>query len=414
MNMSCQAGRLVARSPVIADAHFRAEADPYDLDQNPTGYINLGTAENQLMRDVLAPRLNAPRRVTAEDVRYAPLHGTATLREAVAAFLSRCWRADVDPEDLMVVSGATAALDIVASALCDPGQAILVPAPYYSAFDTDLCGRSGARLIPVPSAASTGFQLDPMAFDQILTDTRRHGVAVRAIAITSPGNPLGHVHPPGVLRMLLDVARRHHVDLIADEIYAHSVFGPEAFVSIRDPLIHAAHSPDDTHVIWGFAKDFALPGLKAGILHTTHPQIKAGTRALAYFAPVSADTQCLLRELLTDQTWVDDFIEQNRRRLRRSYEIATGQLTGQGLRYIPVSAGFSLWIDLSGSLPARTFEAEDALWRRILNVSRVNILPGSAFQCPEPGWFRLCYANDPVLVREGISRIGRLAGNRHE
>ena len=412
MSVSDQGSRLVSRSPIIADAHFRAEADPYHPERNPEGYVNLGTAENRLVRDLLAPRLHAPRQVTAEDTGYAPLHGTAALRRAIATSLSRCWHADVDPEDLIVVSGATAALDVIASTLCDPGQAIIVPAPYYAAFDTDLCGRSGARLIPVPSAASAGFQLDPLAVDQVLTETQRHGVVVRAIAVTSPGNPVGHVHPPGALRMLLDVARRNGLDLICDEIYAHSVFGPEAFVSVRDPLIRGTGGADGTHVIWGFAKDFALPGLKVGVLHTVNPQIKAGARAFAYFAPVSADTQHLLHELLTDQEWADSFIDQNRRRLGLAYSFAAHELAERGIPHIPVSSGFSLWIDLGGWLPARTFAAEDALWRHILDSGRVNVLPGGAFGCSEAGWFRLCYATEPRLVREGITRIERLLATR--
>lgn len=415
MSVSRQAGRLVARSPVIADAHFLAEADPYHPGRNPDGYINLGTAENRLAWDLLASRLHAPRRVTAEDTRYAPLHGTAALREAIAAFLSRCWHADVDPEHLVVLSGATAALDVIASALCDPGQAIIVPAPYYAAFETDLCGRSGACLIPVPSASSGGFRLDPAAVGRALDHARRDGRVVRAVAITSPGNPVGHVYAPDTLRELAEVARHHGVDLISDEVYAHSVFGPDRFVGIRHPLVQAAHS-SQTHVIWGFAKDFALPGLKAGVLHAGNPEISAAARALAYFAPLSADTQLLLHALLTDPVWADGFIAENRRRLRMSHVSASRRLAEQGIPHIAVGAGFSLWIDLGGWLPTRTFPAEEALWRRILRDARVNILPGKAFGCAEPGWFRLCHATDSTLVQEGIARIGRLLahgeGNR--
>jgi aspartate/methionine/tyrosine aminotransferase len=416
--LSRTAGRLVADSPAIADAHFMAEADAYHPERNPAGYVNLGTAENRLMWDMLAPRLRAPRRVTAEDTRYAPLHGTAALRAAIAGFLSRCWHSEVNPEHLVVVSGATAALDIIASVLCEPGQAIAAPAPYYAAFATDLCGRSGACLIGVPSAASGGFRLDPASLDGTLTDFRRSGQGIRAVAVTSPGNPVGHVYSPATLRALAEVVRQHDADLIRDEIYAHSVFGTERFAGIRDPLVGATHS-GRTHVIWGFAKDFALPGLKAGVLHTTCPQIGAAARALAYFAPLSADTQHLLCTLLADPAWTDAFIAENRRRLGASYANAARQLAEHNIPHIEVSAGFSLWADLRAWLPTSTFAAEEALWRRILRDARVNILPGGEFGCAQPGWFRLCHATDPALVREGVGRIGRLLtpagrGSGHE
>jgi len=413
MSVSRQAGRLVASSPVIADAHFLAEADPYHPERNPNGYINLGTAENRLAWDLLAPQLHAPRRVTAEDTRYAPLHGTAALLEVIARLLSRCWHTDVDPEHLVVVSGATAALDVIASVLCDPGEAIVVPAPYYAAFETDLCGRSGACLIPVPSASCDGFRLDPAAVDRVLSDARRDGRVVRAITITSPGNPVGHVYAPDTLRALAEVARRHGVDLISDEVYAHSVFGPDRFVSIRHPLVQSAHS-SQTHVVWGFAKDFALPGLKAGVLHAGNPEVSAAVRTLAYFAPLSTDTQFLLHALLTDTGWADSFIAENRRRLRMSHTSASRRLAEQGIPHIAVGAGFSLWIDLTGWLPTRTFSAEEALRRSILQDARVNILPGMAFGCAEPGWFRLCHTTDSALVQEGIARIGRLLAARGE
>jgi aspartate/methionine/tyrosine aminotransferase len=81
-----------------------------------------------------------------------------------------------------------------------------------------------------------------------------------------------------------------------------------------------------------------------------------------------------------------------------SHVSASRRLAEQGIPHIAVGAGFSLWIDLGGWLPTRTFPAEEALWRRILRDARVNILPGKAFGCAEPGWFRLCHATDSTLA----------------
>ena len=124
--MTSRTARLLAtEEPVIAAAHFEVEADRYGPD-NPGGYVNLGTAENRLVWDLLASRLTMPAR--SADVHYGLLYGTPELRAAIATLLAPVWHG-VDPEDLVVVSGATAALDILASTLCDPGEAIAVPAP---------------------------------------------------------------------------------------------------------------------------------------------------------------------------------------------------------------------------------------------------------------------------------------------
>jgi aspartate/methionine/tyrosine aminotransferase len=394
--MTSRTARLLAAdAPVIATAHFEAEADRYGPD-NPGGYVNLGTAENRLVWDLLAPRLTVPPR--EPDVHYGPLYGTAALRAAIATLLAPVWH-DVDPEDLVVVSGATAALDILASTLCDPGEAIVVPAPYYAAFDTDLTGRSGARLMPAALSPASGFALDPVAIDRVLAAARRDGVAVRALAVTSPSNPVGQVYSAAVLRDLMTVATAHSVDVIADEIYAHSAFGAQ-FVSMVGE--HAVHG------VWGFAKDFGLPGLKVGVLHTRDPQVRTAARALAYFAPVSTHTQALVTNLLSDAGWYAGFLAESRRRLRASATATMDLLTAGGIDYLEPAGGFSLWIDLRAYLPEASVAGEHALWQRILRSGRVNILPGTVFACPEPGWFRLCHASEAGTVATGIARLTRV------
>ncbi|MCU7726630.1 aminotransferase class I/II-fold pyridoxal phosphate-dependent enzyme [Actinoplanes sp. KI2] len=406
--MSQQATRLVAGTPAIAAAHFVAEADPYDSMSNPDGYVNVGTAENRLVWDMLGPRLCAARAVTAADVRYAPLHGTVALRSQVARFLAR-GGAPIDPEDLVVVSGATAALDIIASVLCDPGEALAVPVPYYGALDTDLTGRSGARLVPVPPLAGAPLP-DAAAVVDTVRRARSAGTTVRALVLTSPHNPLGLIYRETELRAFASACAALDLDLIADEVYAHCAFAGPAFVSARD----AASGPLDpqrVHVVWGFAKDLGLPGLKVGVLHTRQPQVRVAARELAYFAPVSTDTQWLLTELLAADDWTVQFLTTSRNRLAASYAAAAGHLTAAGVPFRPAEAGFSIWTDLRGWLDAASPEAERLLWQRLFRSGRINLLPGAVFHHPEPGWFRLCHTTDPATVAEAVARLRHVLGD---
>lgn len=400
--VSRRAAALTAHAPAIAAAHLRVEQDPYDPQHNPAGYLNLGTAENRLVWDLLSPKLAAAREIGPRDVRYGPLHGSVRLRTATARLLSGTWRTPVDPNQLVVVSGASAALDVIASILCDPDEAIVVPAPYYSALDVLLTGRSGAKLRPAPLSPASGFALDASAIERAIVRARKDGVTVRAVAITSPCNPTGNVHPVAALREVLAVAERRDVDVIADEIYANSVFGARPFVSVLDPLVREG-SRARLHVIWGFAKDFGLPGLKVGVLHTEHPEVLAAATALAYFAPVSTHTQALLAGLLDDQDWVAGFLKENQSRLADSYDHAAGCLADRGIPHVRPGAGFTIWADLGRRLP------EHQLWQRMLDEARVNLIPGAAFGGPEPGWFRLCHTTDPGHVREALRRIGELS-----
>ncbi|MBW8799330.1 MAG: aminotransferase class I/II-fold pyridoxal phosphate-dependent enzyme [Streptomyces sp.] len=399
---SRQAARLVAGSPAIAQAHFRAEALPYHPRLRPDGWLNLGTAENRLVQDLHAE--TPPRLLTARDTRYAPLYGTPELRAHIARHLADLGGGPVDPEDLVLVAGATSALDVAATALCDPGEAIVVPTPCYGAFDTDLAGRSGARLLPAPPDARDGHALSVPAVDRTLAEARRDGVDVRAVALASPANPTGQVHSPAELREFAEVAAHHGVDVVADEIYAGSVFGPRPFTSLRTVAPDAAR----VHTVWGFAKDFGLPGFKAGVLHTTDPETRAAARALAYFAPVSTHTQAHLADLLADPARVRDFRTENRRRLGASHARAAALLDAFGIPYAPAQAGCSLWADLAAWLPRPGFAGEHALWREILDRTHVSILPGAAFHAPRPGWFRVCHSLDAALVEEALTRLGRL------
>ncbi|GAA3439823.1 aminotransferase class I/II-fold pyridoxal phosphate-dependent enzyme [Kutzneria kofuensis] len=401
--VSRRAAALTAHAPAIAAAHLRVERDPYDPQRNPGGYLNLGTAENRLVWDLLADKVTAARNIEPRDVRYGPLHGSPQLRAATSRLLSKTWHAKVDPDHLVVVSGASAALDIVASVLCDPGEAIVVAAPYYSALDVLLTGRSGARLIPAPLSGATGFSLDARAVERAIDQARKDGVTVRAVAITSPCNPTGNVHSLAALRDVLAVAERHDLDVIADEIYANSVFGDEPFVSVLDPRLRGGNR---VHVIWGFAKDFGLSGLKVGVLHTEHPEVLEAATALAYFAPVSTDTQALLTNLLADHEWVDGFLKENRARLADSYRNAAACLAEQGIPHVRPGAGFTVWTDLSRWLGEGT---ENQLWHRVLDEARVNLIPGTAFGSPAPGWFRLCHTTDPGHVHEALRRVGGLS-----
>ncbi|MFJ8081732.1 aminotransferase class I/II-fold pyridoxal phosphate-dependent enzyme [Streptomyces sp. NPDC096205] len=387
--VSRQASRLVADTPAIAEAHFRAEAYPYHPRLRRDGWLNLGTAENRLLADLHTGQRPPP--LGEATTRYAPLYGTAELRERVAGHLG------VDAEDLVVVAGATAALDVIASVLCDPGDGIVVPTPYYGAFDTDLAGRSGARLLPAPPDPADGYGLWPEGVRRVLAQARRAGTVVRAVALASPGNPTGSVHPAALLRELAAVAAEFGVDLIADEIYAGSVFEGD-FTSLREidgPRVHT---------VWGFAKDFGLSGLKAGVLHTPDPDVREAARALAYFAPLSTHTQAVLAELLAEPVRVTAFLAENRRRLGISYERAAGLLRAYGIPYAPARAGCSVWADLGAWLPPA---GERALWRDILDGTRVSILPGEAFHAPRPGWFRVCHSLDAALVAEALTRLGR-------
>lgn len=356
-------------------------------------FVDLGTAQNHLLFDLLEPKLTARRVITAEDTHYQDLAGSPSFREALAPFLSRLWRADVDPGDLVVLSGTGVALETLAFALCEPGDGIVVPAPYFSGMDGALAGRSRARIIPAPLDPATGFALTAEAVERAIVQNSH----VRAVALLSPNNPLGHLYDEATLRAVAEVTAAHGLHLIADEIYAGSVHTGEFVSTAR------VAASDRLHVTWGFAKDFGLSGYKVGVLHTRNPQVREAVLHQARMATPSSDTQAVLRDMLLDTAWLDSFQAEARTRLTTAYEQATTALTAAGIPYLPAAAGLFLYLDLSAQAP--TFEAEAALTHRLRTEAHLALTPGATFHTPTPGHYRLCYTTTPTAIPQAITRL---------
>ena len=375
-----------------AAVHRRMAADPWSPD-NSDGYIDLAVAENRLLFDLLEPWLTGPRTVTPGDTHYQPTAGSTEFVAELARFLSGQRGLDVPVEQLMLFGGSSPALDAVSYAVCDPGDGIVVPSPYFPGLDHTLGGRAGARLIPAPM--TDGFRLTAEVVEKAIVTADG---PVRAVALLSPHNPLGHVYSAATLTEVAEVVRDHDLDLISDEVYAGSVYAGE-FVSAAalDVL-----PPDRVHVVWGFSKDFGMSGLRVGVLSSGDPRVLEAAGYLARLSTVSSDTQALLRAMLADGTFMARFVQERRRRLADAYAMTTAALDAQGIEYVEAAAGLYVWI----RLPAATFGAERATWQRIFDTAKVNIVPGDAFHCPEPGWFRLCFSSDARAVRAGIARLG--------
>jgi aspartate/methionine/tyrosine aminotransferase len=124
---------------------------------------------------------------------------------------------------------------------------------------------------------------------------------------------------------------------------------------------------------------------------------------------VSGHTQWILGQMISDEPWVDEFCAELRESLGVTFARVTAALHAAGIPTIAAEAGIFVLCDMRGFLTDATWDAEHALWRRILNEANVNITPGSACRIAEPGFMRLCYAAEPIdSVLAAIERVGRL------
>jgi 1-aminocyclopropane-1-carboxylate synthase len=382
--------------PEYIAEHFRHA----DEDQ----YVGLAIAENRLMWDVIEPRLNANRRVPSSAIGYDDMAGSHRLRTSIATFASdQIWGRTVDPDEVVVLAGAGSILETLFFALADPGDAIMVPTPSYAGFWADIETRDELHIVEVPTSPGESFSLT-VARLQAAYDASPW--PVRALLITNPSNPTGRIHTDEEIRDAITWARSVGIHIVMNEIYALSVHGTTEFTSAATTV---GSDDQDIHFVWAFSKDFAMSGLRCGVLMTTNETVRAAVTNLAYWSLVSGDTQHLLDTMLRDDAWTNEYLATMQARLANSYSAVTRALDAAGIPYVPADAGLFVLCDLREFLAEPTWAAEQSLWKRIIDDANVNLTPGSACHIDEPGFMRLCFAVEPADVVVGaVERIRRV------
>ncbi len=397
-------GRRLAPSPPFPEyilENMARSATVYDPVENPGGFVPLAVAENLRLGSLLLERMAAVREAPARILAYDTMIGSDEFRARLARFLGRkvLGRAP-RPEHVAVLAGAGSVLEILFHCLGDPGDGVLVPTPSYAGFWADLETRDELALVQVPTTSADGFRLTPDRFDRAM---RIAGRPVKALLFTSPNNPLGTVYSAAEIEEVLGWARDAGIHVVFDEIYALSVFGERPFTSCAQV---AGELGDSVHVVWAFSKDFGASGLRCGVLVSENEELLRAVDGLAYWACCSGHTQHVLGEVIADDAWIDDYVSRVQTVLGDAYRSVTAALEKAGIPYFPAQAGFFLLLDLRRHLAAHSWQAEEDLWRRILEEANVNLTPGSACRNAEPGLLRLCFASVPAeTVVVGVRRL---------
>ncbi|KAL0345133.1 UNVERIFIED_CONTAM: 1-aminocyclopropane-1-carboxylate synthase 7 [Sesamum radiatum] len=389
------------KSPYFAG--WRAyDENPYDELCNPSGVIQMGLAENQVSLDLVEKYLQKPADDGSrtlgfrENALFQDYHGLQAFRKAMASFMEqiRGGRAKFDPDRVVITAGATAANELLTFILADPGDALLIPTPYYPGFDRDLRWRTGANILPIHCDSSNDFDITPEALEAAYREAESKNIKVRGMLITNPSNPLGITIKRSTLEGILDFVTRKNIHLVSDEIFSGSAFSSEDFVSVAE-IVEARNYEDSerVHIVYSLSKDLGLPGFRVGTIYSYNDKVVITARRMSSFTLISSQTQHLLSLMLSDRSFTENYIRTNRERLRKRYEMIVGGLKRVGIECLRGNAGLFCWMNLSSLLEKPTKEQELALWKLILHEVKINISPGASCHCSEPGWFRVCFAN---------------------
>ncbi|XP_044872429.1 1-aminocyclopropane-1-carboxylate synthase-like protein 1 isoform X2 [Mauremys mutica] len=396
-------------------------ADKYDEDKNPNGIINFGTSENKLCFDLMSKRLTQSDMNLMEPplLQYPDWKGHMFLREEVARFLTYYCKAPapLKAENVIVLNGCGSLFSALATVLCDPGEAVLIATPFYGGLTQSLFLYGNVKLVyayldsKITGTSTRPFQLTVDKLEKALQDARSEGVGVKALILLNPQNPLGDIYSLSELRDYLEFAKRHELHVIVDEIYMLSVFDESAtFHSVLG--MDRLPDPQRTHVMWGISKDFAVSGIRFGTLYTENQDVANAVASLCYFHGVCGPVQYKVAQLLRDRDWINQvYLRANHARLKAAHTYVTDELKTLGVPFLNRNAGFFVWIDFRKYLRTGTFEEEMLLWRRFLD-NKVLLSCGKAFECSEPGWFRIIFADKTHRLQLGMQRIRRVLEER--
>jgi aspartate aminotransferase len=333
--------------------------------------------------------------------RYTPAAGLPALRAAIADTTSKSSGQAIAPEQVVVANGGKHALYDIFMALIDPGDEVLVPAPYWVSYPEQI-RLAGGVPVAMPTTKETGFQT---TVEQL--EAHRTG-RTKALVFVSPSNPTGAVYPAAETAAIGEWAAEHGIWVITDEIYRQLVYGDATFTSL--PAVAPA-TADRTVITDGVAKTYAMTGWRVGWA-VAPLEIAKGMGKLQ--SQVTSNV-CNVAQAaaLAALTGPQDAVTEMRLAFDRRRRFAVDALSAiDGVAVIEPEGAFYVFPSFEGVLgrdvAGRRIDSTLALTDVLLEEAKVAVVPGEAFG--SPGYVRLSYALGDDDLAEGIGRIAELLG----
>jgi aspartate aminotransferase len=332
--------------------------------------------------------------------RYTPAAGLPELREAVADKTLRDSGFLCTPDQVLITNGGKHAVFTAFAALCDPGDEVICPAPYWTTYPEAITLAGGVPVI-VDTDESNGFRVTVEQLDKVKTHR------TKVLLFVSPDNPSGSVYPPEEVAAIARWAVDNKVWVITDEIYEHLVYGNHRFASMPTLVPEVA---DQCIIVNGVAKTYAMTGWRVGWMIGPKDVIKASVNFQSHATSnVSNVAQVAAQAAVSgDLTAVAMMREAFERRGQRMHQMLTSIpgvscMEPQGAFYCFPNFSHLLGRELGGKSSVTTLELAD----NVLGQAQVAFVPGEAFGAP--GFARFSFALSDADLEEGLNRLIALA-----
>lgn len=325
---------------------------------------------------------------------YTGPTGLPALRQAIAADLRSGYGLDYTADEIVVTAGVQESIMLCMLGLVAPGDEVLITSPRFTTYDTavHLCG---GVPVPVPTFERDDFALDVAEIEKRITPR------TRIFVLVTPNNPTGAVTPPEVIRKIADLAIRHDLLIISDEIYARMIYAPNEHLSIAT----LPGMKDRTITLNGFSKTYAMTGWRVGYLaapadfvaKVTEPRhtLSINTCTISQHAALAALTgpQEPIEAMLADY------------KARRDWLMPA--LTEAGFTYGHPGGAFYIYVNIS-----HTGMDAPVFCETLLRETGVMVFPGAMFGDDSPHYIRIGYLQPLPVIQEAMRRIADFVARR--
>lgn len=387
--MISKKGKSISPSATLAiDSKFKAmKAEGIDVVGFGAGEPDFNTPKH--IRDAAIEAINAGM------TKYTPAAGMLDLRKAVANKFKRENGLEYAPTDIVVSNGAKHSLVNAFMAICNPGDEVIIPAPYWVSYPEMVKIADGVPVI-LQTKEENNFKATAAEYEAVITDK------TKAIVLNSPSNPTGMVYTKDELQAIADVAVKHNIYVVSDEIYEHLIYEGShvSIASLNDKI------KDLTIVINGVSKSYAMTGWRIGYTasNSNIAKVMANLQSHATSNPNSIAQAATITALEGDQSIIEEMKKEFK--ARRDYMVERINSI-DGVSCTKPQGAFYVMMNIS-ALKGKTFYGREIttamdLSEMLLDKAKLAVVPCEGFG--NGNYVRWSYATSMDNIKEGLDRL---------